>query len=211
MCNTGEWFRHTGRVTTAAVVLAAGGGTRFAGDDHKLLAKVGGRSIIAWSVAHALAAGLDETIVVTGAADVLGELPDGVTVLHNHDWEAGQARSLRVAVRWAEMAGHESIVVGVGDQPLVPASAWQAVAAADELPIATALLDDHRAPPVRLDSSVWSILPIDGDEGARAVMRVRPELVSEVHCDGRPFDVDTLGDLERLRSLVGSEGMDKWN
>lgn len=185
-------------MTIAAVVLAAGEGSRFAGPDHKLLAKVKGKAVLTWSVEHAIEAELDETIVVTGAADVLAVLPNDATVLHNHDWADGQARSLRVAVAYAEMVGHDAIVVGLGDQPFVPGSAWHAVAFADST-VATASFEGHRAPPVRLGADVWPELPIEGDEGARPLMRARPDLVLEVECQGRALDVDTLGDLERVQ------------
>jgi len=185
-------------MTTAAVVLAAGEGSRFSGEGHKLLAKVKGRAVVTWSVEHALAAGLAETIVVTGAVDLLKVLPADVTVLENHQWADGQARSLRTAVAYAEMVGHDAIVVGLGDQPLVPPSAWREVAASDAV-IATASFGGERTPPVRLSADVWAELPIDGDEGARALMRARPDLVVEVECSGRALDVDTLSDLQRVQ------------
>jgi CTP:molybdopterin cytidylyltransferase MocA len=183
-------------VTTAAVVLAAGGGSRFSGDTHKLLADFRGRPLVAWAVEHALEAGLNETIVVTGAVDLHGVLPEGVTVIENARWEDGQATSLHAAIAEAERKGHGAVVIGLGDQPAVPPDAWRAVAASHAA-IAVATYEGKRRNPVRLARTVWSLLPAEGDEGARTLMRRRPDLVGEVACVGDPADVDTAEDLAR--------------
>jgi molybdenum cofactor cytidylyltransferase len=181
-------------VTLLAVVLAAGDSSRFGGS--KLSAAFRGRPLLSWAVDAAVAAGLDETAVVTGGEDVSGLLPDGITVLPNPDWASGQASSVRVAVAHAEHRGHDAVVVGLGDSPLVTPAAWRAVASVDA-PVATATYDGRRRPPVRLARAVWPLLPADGDEGARALMRDRPELVAEVPCTGDPVDVDTQEDLDQ--------------
>jgi molybdenum cofactor cytidylyltransferase len=183
-------------MSTAAIVLAAGAGHRFGGDQHKLLATFRGRPLVSWAVDHALAAGLDDTVVVTGAIDLVGALPSAVRMIENAHWAEGQATSLQAGVTWARDAGFDAVVIGLGDQPLVPPEAWRAVGASTS-PIAVATFDGRRRPPTRLARSVWALLPVDGDEGARAVMAEHPELVKAVACPGQAIDIDTVEDLAR--------------
>jgi molybdenum cofactor cytidylyltransferase len=183
----------------AAVLLAAGGGSRFeSGPDasHKLLAPFRGRSVVWWAARHALDAGFDATWVVAGAVNLDGELPDGTTVLVNPRWSAGQATSLGRALEAAMAAKLSAVVVGLGDQPLVGPDAWRAVSGAEGAS-AVATYDGRRRNPVKLSARVWDLLPRSGDEGARTLMRMRPDLVEEVPCSGDPVDIDTREDLHR--------------
>lgn len=176
-------------MTTAAIVLAAGGGRRFGGDGHKLLAPFRGRPVIEWVLEAADV--LDELIVVTGAVDL--PLPPGAREVRNERWADGQATSLAAGI--AAATDHEAVVVGLGDQPLVPAEAWRLVAAATATPIAVATYGGVRRNPVRFAAEVWPLLPTEGDEGARSLLRSRADLVTEVACPGEPADMDTQEDL----------------
>lgn len=196
--------------SVGAVVLAAGAGSRFIEGggaelaDHKLLVRFQGRALAAWTFEAVAAAGFDRVIVVTGAVDLAGLVADAfddgpdtaVEVVHNPGWNQGQATSLALALDLAADRGLQAVVVGLADQPMVPASAWRAVGSASG-PIVTATFGGVRRPPVKLDRSVWDLIPTAGDEGARILFRLRPELVSEVPCSGNPIDIDTVEDLER--------------
>jgi CTP:molybdopterin cytidylyltransferase MocA len=189
-----------GRMDVVAVLLAAGGGTRFAGATHKLLAMLDGRPVFEHAVESVLAADVGAVVVVTGGVELA--LPDGVTVAHNPAWADGQATSLRAGVEAAAALGAEAVVVGLADQPFVPPAAWRAVATAPaEWPIVVAAYDGRRGPnPVRLARSMWPSLPMSGDEGARSLIRGNPSLVREVPCSGSAADIDTLEDLNRWTS-----------
>lgn len=179
-----------------AVLLAAGAGSRFVGPTHKLLAPLGGRTVIATSLATLLEAGFASIVVVTGAVDIPRPVLDdpSIVVRHNPDWSAGQATSIAVGLRAVDELGSRVAVIGLGDQPFVTATAWREVART-ESPIAVATYDGTRGNPVRLEAAVWPLLPTTGDVGARELMRLRPELVREVACDGSAADIDTQEDL----------------
>jgi molybdenum cofactor cytidylyltransferase len=184
-----------------AVVLAAGGGSRFAGTGHKLLAERDGRTVVEHAVAAAREA-LGDVLVVTGAARLpwaVTSMP-GVRLVHNPRWADGQATSLATAIALAEDDDAiDAVVVGLGDQPEITPEAWRRVAASTA-PIAIATYDGRRRNPVRLHRSIWQLLPTTGDEGARTLTRLRADLVEEVPCSGSPGDIDTLEDVLRWQS-----------
>lgn len=157
--------------------------------------------MVEWSLEQLLRAGFDDVVVVTGAVEL--PVPDGVAALHNPRWAEGQATSLALAIDRARQRELEAVVIGLADQPFVLAEAWQAVAAAPGA-IAVATYDGRRGNPVKLDTSVWDLLPVAGDAGARVVMGMRSELVTEVACAGSPADIDTLEDLRRWNSPTTS-------
>lgn len=184
-----------------AVLLAAGGGTRFAGGVHKLRAALRGRPVLAHAVSALAASGLD-AVVVTGAVDVADLVPDGMATLFNPRWTEGQATSVQAGIVEARRRGHDAVVVGLGDQPFVTSEAWKRVADA-HADLAVATYDGQRGHPVRFGAAVWDLLPTTGDEVGRAVMRDRPELVREIRFDtGHGIelpatDIDTVEDLRR--------------
>lgn len=191
----------TGPGTLVAIVLAAGGSTRFAAGSKQLV-EVDGRALVAIAVDAALGAGcFAEILVVQGAVDcapALAEFAGRVEVVDNPRWSDGMATSLQVGLEGARRTGATAVVVGLADQPGVGSDAWRAVALADATsPIVVATYDGRRGNPVRLDASVWDDLPTTGDEGARALMARRSDLVTAVACPGDASDVDTTEDLDR--------------
>ena len=191
---------------SVAVLLAAGFGSRFGGDTHKLLARLRGKRIIDWSLDAVLAAGFSRVVVIQGAIDLDISRLDShgtVTVLTNPHPEDGQAGSLQMGIAAARETAASAVVVGLADQPFVSPEAWRAVAHSTS-PIAVATYGDHRGNPVRLAAEVWDLLPEQGDFGARHLISRRPELVEQVPCEGSPSDIDTLEDLRTWNSTTAS-------
>ena len=183
---------------TIAVVLAAGAGSRFTGEGHKLDAPLDGSTVADHAVRHALESGIGPVVVITGAVEPslasTREATGRLLLVANPAWADGQSTSLQTAVGVARRRHAHAIVVGLADQPFVSPEAWRAVAASPSS-IAVAEYDGRPRNPVRLHHSVWPLLPTSGDYGARHLLRLRPELVERVPCRGSDADIDTLEDL----------------
>ena len=164
----------------AAVVLAAGGATRFGVPKQRLLLP---------RVLERLARSpVDEVVVVAGAYEL--ESAAAVRIVECPEWECGPGASLRCGLA-ALGPGVEAAIVCLADGPeLAPESvrrvltAWRAGAGA----VVAASYAGNRGHPVVVGRAAWDAVP---DEGMRALP------ATLVPCDdlGAPSDVDTPGDL----------------
>jgi nicotine blue oxidoreductase len=191
----------------SAIVLAAGGGSRFGGG--KLLAKLGGQPIIEAVLDNLREAPVDEIIAIVGAdAERLRKICErySVRIVANEEWERGQSTSVLAGLR---VSGGRAAVVLLGDQPFIGAEAVGRLVAAfaEGAKVAVATYGGKRRNPVLFSREVWPLLEAElaGDEGARSFLRRHPELVVEVPCEGvgNPVDVDTREDLRRLEERRG--------
>jgi molybdenum cofactor cytidylyltransferase len=192
-------------------VLAAGRGSRLGGSTPKPLLEFRGRPLVAWALEAAQASGCAPVVLVVGhkAGRIAAAAPQGVSVTPARRWRKGISRSLRAALLelegWTQV---QAVCVGLADQPLIGPEAYRRLAAAHaagaELAVAT--YGGQRGNPVLLARSLWvAARELDGDEGARVLMRTHTPV--EVACDGTgdPSDVDTLEDLKRLEQETGDQ------
>jgi len=193
--------------TVVAALLAGGAGARFDQLDgtHKLEASLRAtavepaESVFERALRHVGDARIGPIVIVTGSWSPRAEQVSGATVVANDQWADGQITSVRTALDAADALGADRVVIGLADQPFITPDAWRTVADAPG-PIAVATYAGRRGNPVGIDRSVWHLLPESGDEGARALMRIRPDLVREVACSGSPADIDTEEDLRRWQN-----------
>jgi CTP:molybdopterin cytidylyltransferase MocA len=143
-------------------------------------------------------------VLAEGGCDpVVAVVRDGVEVprtiaVVNPDPERGMRSSLDLAVATAGDA--DALAVLLVDAPGVGADAVRAVLAAWRPGrIAVARYGDRRGHPTVAAPAEWrAALALAGpDEGARALLAGRPDLVDEVEVPGDPTDLDTPEDLAR--------------
>ena len=200
------------RTRVAGVLLAAGEGSRFG--RPKALVELDGQTLAARGVNMLRTGGADPILVVTGAAQVN---LDGIHTVYNEHWRTGMGSSLRAALRAltdAEDAEDQpaatlavdvgAVVVALADQPLIGTDAVARLIAAYRggASVAVAGYGGEPRNPVLLAREHWPdvIAAATGDQGARAFLRTRPELVTLVECGdtGSPDDIDTAADLDRV-------------
>ena len=189
------------RVT--AIVLAAGAGSRFGGG--KLLAPIGGRSILQHVLDTLADAGVGEVVVVLGSdrAEVEAAISWRTERrVVNPQPDRGLASSLAVGMASLDAAVDAALVV-LGDQPRTSVEAVRALVGAPAEAAHPVVVprydDDHGRNPVLLRRPAFGLVAdATGDRGLGPVLAAHPELIQEVAVSGSNPDVDTHDDLARL-------------
>jgi CTP:molybdopterin cytidylyltransferase MocA len=190
----------------AGILLAAGEGSRLG--QPKALVEIGGELLAARGVALLGDGGAAPVIVVTGATAV--DLTR-VIIVHNPDWRSGMGSSLAAGLATVPDSC-DAAVIALVDQPLVGPEAVRRLidARLAGATVAVATYDGAPRNPVLLGRETWAEVTClaVGDAGARPFLRAHPELVTKVECGdtGRPDDVDTRADLDRISGLVPPGG-----
>lgn len=190
----------------AAIVLAAGRGTRF-GDEPKLLARLGGKALVRHVVEAAVSSSVDPVIVVTGhrSEDVealLHDLP--VRILRNASFAEGLSTSLKAGFSALPSQARAAVVL-LGDMPFVTsglidalASGWREGGGPAAL---VPTLNGRRGNPVVLSRKLRAeIENLSGDAGAGPILRGRPDVVEWATTDPAVAqDIDTREEFARHR------------
>lgn len=195
----------------AVIVLAAGSGSRFGGDAHKLAQPLAGASVLGLTIGHAIESRLPVVVVTTAA--LADEAARWVAHRDIVLMPAAQGRSRGdVGMGWSIAAGVAARPQAPGwlvmpaDMPLVRAATLRAVAAAlEQHAVAYAQHRGRRGHPVGFAAELFSELArLTGDEGARRLIARFPSVGVEVDDPGVLQDVDTRADLEAVRAAAAA-------
>jgi molybdenum cofactor cytidylyltransferase len=187
----------------AAVVLAAGGSTRY-GSPKQLLPWRGG-TLLGHVVDAALASQAERVVVVLGnQADAcraaLGDRP--VQVVVNPDWAQGQSTSVRAGLA-ALPDSVSAALFPLVDQPGISPAVIDALIErhrATLAPVVWPAYEGRRGNPVLFDRAAFpELMRLAGDTGGRAVLEAYAERAERVPVSdpGVVFDIDTPDDYAR--------------
>ncbi|MDX1690326.1 MAG: nucleotidyltransferase family protein [Acidimicrobiia bacterium] len=191
-------------MSTAAIVLAAGGSTRLG--RPKQLVDLDGRPMLERVITDVAGWPVDEVLVVLGAdaEEILDAVDVGAaTVVLNPEWETGSASSLRAGLDLLTRGRAERAFVVLGDEPAIPDEVPAALLdalAERRTPAAAPVYRYQRGTPILVDRSLWArLMSLDGDVEPGRLFDAHPEWVTDVRVDHLPpRDVDTEDDVADL-------------
>lgn len=202
------------RMTTGAVLLAAGRGERLGGRPKALL-ELGGVPLVMRQLVALSAAGVDELVVVLGHhADriepVVRHFP--VTLVRNPDPDAGQPTSVRLGLQQLSPR-LDAVLIALADQPLIgEADLVALISAFKKRPTGTSMVvprvGGEPGNPVIVDAALrneW--LAGDATGACRRWRDAHPERVHWFDSDNRRYriDIDTDEDLRAFAQQTGHE------
>jgi molybdenum cofactor cytidylyltransferase len=185
-----------------AVVLAAGGSTRFG--SPKQLVRVQGRPLLHRAVANAVqVAGQAVTVVLGSHAAELAPLlrHSSASVIINREWSEGIASSIRAAVVRLP-ASCEGVLLTLADQAAVTADDLARLIATwrvqPEYIVAARYEATLGVPAVFPRAQFPHLAALRGDRGARDLLRRRTDRTIGIALANASIDIDTPEDLLRL-------------
>jgi molybdenum cofactor cytidylyltransferase len=190
-------------VTLAAIVLAAGAGTRFGGD--KLSARFNGEPLISHAIRAARAAPVTRVIVVCPPGLDIGEWPGTPPVAALRMASPELSASLKAGI--AAAADADAAFIFLGDMPLIPHQlAAELAAALGEAFAAVPRWQGKRGHPVLLSASAFPLIAdLSGDQGAGRLLKARKDVAFVDTADeGVLLDIDRAEDIARLESNRGT-------
>lgn len=201
-------------MNVVGILLAAGRGRRFdpSGVSNKLLAPLAGDEPVALASARAMLAVLPTVIAVVPAADgaVAAALrAAGCDVTECLEADSGMGASLVHALRHSlrrslphslphSLPAADGWIVALADMPYVASATIAALRTAIEggAAIAAPVHGTRRGNPIGFGGAhLEQLLALQGDQGARAIVKAHPVTEVEVDDPGIFRDIDTPSDL----------------
>lgn len=175
------------------LILAAGRGRRFGSDKRRYL--IDGEPMLV-KTTSIYASLFDDVRVVLrpGDEDLAAAVAElGATIIEAADADAGQSRTLAAGV--ASLDGTDRVLVALGDMPFVAQATLRSLRDHETTrPIVRPHHGGRAGNPIRFDAEIFpELLGIDGDQGAREIVKADPTRVELLEVD----DQGVLADVDR--------------
>ena len=198
--------------STAGIVLAAGMSQRFG--QTKQLLRLQDKYLLEWVLDAALASRLSKIVLVLGheherIMQKLGSriIRPRLQVVINERYAEGQSHSLRAGL-FVVHQQVSSVMFLLGDQPRVQSATIDYLLDCfrqSPKSICVPVYRGKRGNPTIFDRSMFGkLMAIEGDIGARTIIREHPNCILKVEVDGPEClaDIDIPSDYEEIRKVL---------
>ena len=191
--------------STAIIILAAGSSSRFPGT--KQLLHFNNKTLLQHVIDEAIESGAEPTIVITGANadEVEKEITQtNVQIIRNENWKEGMASSIVAGVKKAITLNNdiEKIIIAVSDQPFVSSALFRQLYQTQEKNVqhivACSYADTIGTPVLFTQNYFDALMSLQGDEGAKKILKVNSNDVATVDFPQGAIDIDTQKDYDDL-------------
>lgn len=190
--------------TISIILLAAGESSRLGTPKQLLMYK--DKPMLQHSINMTRTLGL-ETVLVLGAYSdqILGQVDTyDIKVVQNENWHEGLASSVRSGLEGALMANPdmEAVILMLCDQPLLTLDIIEKMIDKyldSALPIVHCDYGKATGPPTLFHQSMFpNLLQLQGQEGAKKVVKTYTDKVALVDFADGKWDIDTMEDYQNL-------------
>jgi molybdenum cofactor cytidylyltransferase len=188
-----------------AIILAAGASRRLG--QPKQLVRIAGETLLARTIRIVCTSGADPVIVVLGAHEESIASNVDLSRVHpvaNPDWEEGIASSIHAGLRMVHQihAKATAVMLLVCDQPRLSTEHLRRLIAAHEQEAEPTIVASEYAgvagiPAIFPASQFLKLLKLQGDTGARYILRNPSCAMVTIDFEGGEVDIDTPEDLAK--------------
>ena len=190
--------------STFAIILAAGESSRFG--STKQLAQLDDETLVGRAVRLAEEVCGDRSVLVVGYdwKRVLAACgPQRGFFVHNDNYETGMASSMTCGLRSVVHIA-DAVLLMMADQPLITAEHLNSLLKEREKAADDIIVSEYSAvqgPPVIFPAHCFdSLLKLEGDQGARVLLKGSRYTVKGLSFEAATVDIDTPEDLENLQA-----------
>jgi molybdenum cofactor cytidylyltransferase len=191
--------------STAIIILAAGNSSRFSGT--KQLLHFNNKTLLQHVIDEAIDSSAEPIIIITGAnADEIEKeiKQENVQVIRNENWKEGMASSIVAGVKKAITLNNdiEKLIITVSDQPFVSSALFTQLYQTQEKNVqhivACSYADTIGTPVLFTQNYFDALMSLQGDEGAKKILKANSNDVATVDFPQGAIDIDTQKDYDNL-------------
>ncbi len=190
---------------TGIIILAAGSSSRFG--KIKQLLHFNNKTLLQHVTDESIESGSKPIVLLTGANadDVSKDVnQQQVKIVYNQNWKKGMASGIAAGVKKIITLNNdiENIIITVSDQPFVSASLfrqlYQTQHESAKHIVASSYADTTGTPVLFTQKYFDALMSLQGEEGARKILKANKEDVATVDFPQGAIDIDTQKDYDDL-------------